>query len=475
LTSPTIAQYRLESRLGEGRFTETYHAFDLIRRRPVALKLLRADLLSSEKAYRDFLVQTQRAAELVHPRIAWVWESGEFEGRHLFTERYIGGESLATYIGRAGPLPWDRSLQVIEQIAQAIEFGEEHGWTHGNITPHNILLGADLGAVLSDYGLANAIRAALPDLTPSAYDAAYLPPEVLIGYPVTPRSDQYMLAAALVEMLTGKPMFSTGGQPEDQLVEAILALKTETAGRQPFPLEIIPPNVAQVIDRALSAEPSGRFDNALAFVQALERALKFGQSDAASRRQYEEQLRQWRETEAKAKQQAEEVNRLAALELARQEIHERARLEAEQAIQIQDELPITPAAERPPHSVPSRRRPSKSPSWRRGWPLAVGFILIAAALLGYWWNRQSSISGQSQPSPTSTQIELSSTPSIIPTSTQTIVPSSTPRPSSTATHRPSASPSKTTAPIRTPTPTPRPSSTQTHTASPAPVQPADRE
>lgn len=468
----TIAQYRIESRLGEGRFTETYHAFDLIRRRPVALKLLITGLLPSEKATRDFLAQTQRAADLVHPRIAWVWETGEAEGRLLFAERYISGETLAAHISRSGPLPWDRSLQVIEQIAQAIEFAEEHGWTHGSITPHNILLGADLGAVLSDYGLANAIRAALPDLTPSTYDAAYLPPEALIGYPVTPRSDQYMLAAALVEMLTGKPMFSTAGLPDDRIVEEILAIKTETASRQPFPLEIIPPNVGQVIERALSAEPSSRFDNALDFVQALERALKFGQTDAVSRLQYEEQLRRRRETEADAQQQAEEIDRLAALELARHEIHERARLEAEQAIQFQDELPVAPAPERTPHSAPARRRSPRQPALRRLWPLLAGVILIAAALAGYWWNRQSSISGQFQPSPTPTHLDISSTQPISAPPHATIVssPTSSPGATSTATLRPSPSPSKTVAPTHTRSATPMSTATPTQTVSPAPLQ-----
>ncbi len=470
MINTTIAQYRLESRLGEGRFTETYHAFDLVRRRPVALKLLITDLLPSEMSYRDFLAQTQRAADLVHPRIAWVWEAGEAEGRYLCAERYISGETLAAYIGRSGPLPWDRALQVIEQIAQAIEFAEEHGWTHGSITPHNILLGADLGAVLSDYGLTNAIRAALPELTPSLYNAAYLPPEVLIGYPVTPRSDQYMLASALVEMLTGKPMFSTDGLKDDHFMDEILALKTETAGRQPFPLEIIPPNVGLVIERALSAEPSSRFDNALDFVQALERAQKFGQTDAASRLQYEEQLRQWQKTEADAKQQTEEIERLAALELARHEIHERARLEAEQAIQIQDELPVTPAPEREPHSMPTRRRPPRRPVLRRLWPLLIGVILIAAALLGYWLNRQSSTSGQSQPSPTPTHLELSSTPPVSQTARETNEASATfsPTPPSTATIRPSPTPTNTGAPTHTLTSTARPTAPPPQTASPTP-------
>ncbi len=216
MVSSTFGQYRIDSRLGAGRFTETFRATDLVRRRPVALKLLIPGLLPTEKTYREFLDHIQRASELVHPRIAWVWETGSGSGQYYFAERFIAGETLSACLSNSGPLPWDRALQTLEQLAQAIEFAEEHSWNHGRITPQNILLGADQGAVLSDYGLSQAVRMILPVEPPRLNQAQYLPPEVIQGGPVTPRADLYMLGCTLVEMLTGKPAFEAPDVAEIQ-------------------------------------------------------------------------------------------------------------------------------------------------------------------------------------------------------------------------------------------------------------------
>ncbi|MCC6958126.1 MAG: serine/threonine protein kinase [Anaerolineales bacterium] len=467
MTTSTIAQYRFEDPLGGGDFTETYHAFDLIRRRPVALKLLRPGLFPPA-ALKGFLERAQRAAELVHPRIAWVWEAGEAQGRHYIVERFVGGESLAAHLERAGPLPWERALQTLEQISQGIEFAEERGWTHGRVTPHNILLSADQGAVLSDYGLVNALRELLPPTAADLYDAAYLPPEVLQGQPVTPRADQYTLACALIEMLSGTNPFSAPGRDE--------ILQKKSAALDP-PLHLplnLPMPASEVILRALSPDPAERFDNALAFASNLERAVRLGLSDAAARAQHEEQLRRWRETEEQARLEAEEAERLEALEQARREIQERARLEAEQVVSAAYEGAVLAALPEPPdgstldepqppaHPTSRRSQPLDRPAWQRLWPLYLLIALLLLALAGYWLKERGPLAGV-QPSATPTLVEISPTlPALLPP-TFTSLPTITPLP----THSPTIRPSATATATRTATASPTP--TQTLTASPSPT------
>ncbi|MCC7129556.1 MAG: protein kinase [Anaerolineae bacterium] len=466
-TAATIAQYRLEDLLGAGNFTETYQAFDMVRRRPVALKLLRPGLLPAA-ALRGFLERAQRAAELVHPRLAWVWEAAEAQGRYYIVERFVGGESFAAHLQRSGPLPWGRALQVLDQIAQGIEFAEERGWTHGRVTPHNILLSADQGAVLSDYGLTNALRELLPPTAADLYDAAYLPPEMLQGQLPTPRADPYSLACALVEMLSGENPFVAPSRDE------ILQKKT-AALEQPFlALQSLPFQAGEALARALAPDPAERFDNALDFASNLERAIRLGMSDAAAHQRHEEQLKRWREIEEQSRLEAEETARLEALEQARREIQERARLEAEQVVKAayedglpgasNDPQPLT-ISERAPANLTRAERPRRRrSSWPRLWLVYLLAALLVFALSGYWLNARGALFGVGQSSPTPTLVELA--PTAGAPATFTSAPTITPLPSDTPTVRPTATatPTRTATATRTPTQTPTSSPTPTATS-----------
>ena len=167
MTPPSIGRYRIEAELGSGRYCETFQAFDLVHRRSVALKLLHPELFSDPNAWRVFLSDIQEAADLIHPHIAWIWETDDQDGRCYLVERFIGGETLGSLITKSGPLPTDQAIKALEEIAQAIEFGQQHGWTHGGLTPHNILISPDLGAVLSDYGLMSAVHRRLTNRHPT--------------------------------------------------------------------------------------------------------------------------------------------------------------------------------------------------------------------------------------------------------------------------------------------------------------------
>jgi serine/threonine protein kinase len=432
----SFGRYRIETELGVGRFSETYHAYDLVRRRPTALKLLHPNLFSDERSWRGFLAEIQRAAELVHPHIAWIWETGEMEGRYFLAERFIGGETLAARLAHSGPLPVNQTLKVLEQIAQAIDFAEQRGWTHGRVTPGNILLSQDLGAVLGDYGLLNAVRLKLPNTPVSPEEAQYLPPEVLHGSPITPRTDLYALACTLVEALTGKSPFI--GESQDET----LAKKSSPFESPLISLEIIPLQASRVIERALNPEPASRHKYALDFVDELEGAVRLGLTEPAARLQHEEQLRRWRDIQEQGRIEAEEASRLAAVEQARREIQERAHREAEQII-VSQETPVIPEPVMSETRVSANRRKSVSSAIRLPLLALIGAVLLIALGLGGYWlsglgTKSGGLSTSSTPIMLQTSLPSPTDTHPAPTFTSTPQPTYTTRPTSTV--KPSASP-----------------------------------
>lgn len=457
-----FSQYRIESRLGESAFTETFHAIDIVRHRPVALKLLKPGLLPDQTAIRVFLAEAQLASELIHPRIAWVWETGQAEDRIFLTERYWEGESLAARLNHTGPISWEQALQILQQIRQALDFSQERGWVHGCISPSNILIGGDSGAALSNYGLLRGIRSAVKTPQITLREAEYLPPEILPDGIPDLIADAYALACTLVKMVTGKNLFAAESLPEIQ------SLKQTVFERPVLPFEITPPGVDQVIRRALSPNPAERFRSPGEFVDAMQHTFEQGMNDTEARARYAEQLRLWREREEKSRLDAEEAARLAALERARREIQERARLEAEEAISEMEAVQSQEQALTPSKSngAPNlRRKPSKRATRRQPWRILVGITLILA-LVGLWLFTQGPLGRQVQPSPTIPPAATTSLPVILPpTATDTLAPSPTPtltitvRPSATSTRRPTQTPSPTLSPVPTDTqapPTPSP-------------------
>jgi hypothetical protein len=474
-----LGQYRIQAELGNARFSETYHAYDMVRHRMIALKLLHPGLLDSEQAYWDFLDQVEQASELVHPHIAWIWEIGHIAGRFFMVERFVNGPSLANRLSQSGPLPWEQAQQAVDQIAQALEFATAKGWVHGRVTPHNILLGPDQSAVLSDYGLQRALGFSRVSsiLQISTYDAQYLSLEALRGQATGLAADAYALACSLLEMLAGKNPFAADSLAEIEQKHAAPLVEPL------FPPENGPWQISRVLEQALSPEPGERFKNASELVVALKHATSPGGVDRNELARREAQVEAWRLTEQQGRLQAEETARLAALEQARREIQEQAHREVQALEGLEAEAAVGETA--PPASARrARRRPER--------PGPLPFLAMAAivlvALTGYWINQRLSAGNLAQPTPTVTiaiqpavkgteadntapaSATLSNTPSHTFTATASLMPSATLTPSSTATKKPTITPSLT----LQPSPTPLPSSTFTPVKPEKPDNPGRR-
>jgi serine/threonine-protein kinase len=206
-------RYRIERELGSGGMATVYLAEDLKHHRQVAVKVLRPELAAALGAER-FLREIEITANLNHPHILPLLDSGEADTFLYYVMPYVEGESLRDRLVREKQLPIDDSLKIASEVADALGFAHEHNVIHRDIKPENILLEAK-HAVVADFGVARAIDAAgetkLTETGIAIGTPAYLSPEQASGEPeLDGRSDIYALGCVLYEMLAGQAPFSHG-------------------------------------------------------------------------------------------------------------------------------------------------------------------------------------------------------------------------------------------------------------------------
>jgi len=467
-----LGQYRLEEHLSSSRVAETYRAYDVVRKRVVFLHTIKASALSDETGMRRLRQQAQTAAELVHPRLAWVWEIGEDRGQYYVVERYVSGPTLAQRLAESGHLSWEEAIEATTQLAQGLDFAHSRGWVHRAVTPESIFLSSELGAVLSGLALSGLTEQSLAEQGSESerlQRAKYLAPEIWQGQPSSPASDQYALACILVEMLTDKPLFD-GASVEEIRTRHLSALKLPHTWPSGTPWQI-----ELALERALAQQPALRYASVSDFAAAPQQLAALTGGDEQERRRRAEMALQRRAAEEEARRAAEEAARLAALEQAKRELEEQVRQQVESLTQA-SQAPLT--AETLTEAPSATRRATKSAETERRAKRATRgmFWLFAAlfftALAWAMFNGLIPITGliAKTPTPTFTQASVAVTsvfasftasPTRSPTHTPTVSPtlSSTPTasPSRTSTLTPSHSPSPTVTPKpATLTPTSRP-------------------
>jgi serine/threonine-protein kinase len=244
-----------------------YEAEDLVLRRRVALKVLAPQLVEDTDARRRFQREIDLAVAIEHPNVVPVYAAG-FERPHFYIAmRLVRGPDLATIIRDQGPLPEDRALRLLGQIASALHACHERNMVHRDVKPANVLVwGAgeeDEHAMLTDFGIARALddSASLTGFA-AIGTPAYMAPEVILGNGARPASDQYSLAVLAYEMLSGELPFD-GGAAE---------LRDAHVSAEPRALRDSSPDVsettADVIARALAKRPEDRFSGVKEMVRA---------------------------------------------------------------------------------------------------------------------------------------------------------------------------------------------------------------
>jgi beta-lactam-binding protein with PASTA domain/tRNA A-37 threonylcarbamoyl transferase component Bud32 len=257
-------RYRILRKLGSGGMANVYLAEDEDLGRRVAIKILNDRYANDELFIERFRREAKSAAALSHPNIVSIYDRGEAEGTYYIAMEVIEGRSLKELILTRGPLPIGQAVGYTLEMLEALRFAHRHGIIHRDIKPHNILIGERLK--VTDFGIARAGASQMTEAGSIMGTAQYLSPEQARGAPVTASSDLYSVGIVLYEMLTGKVPF-TG----DSAIE--IAMKHLNEVPKP-PSKIrpeIPPDLDQVVLRALSKAPEDRYQTAEEFAEDLHR------------------------------------------------------------------------------------------------------------------------------------------------------------------------------------------------------------
>ncbi len=268
LKSALAGRYKIERKLGEGGMASVYLALDLKHDRNVALKILRPELAAVIGAER-FLTEIKTTANLQHPHILPLFDSGVADSFLYYVMPYIEGETLKDKLDREQQLSVEEAVRIARDVADALDYAHRKDIIHRDIKPANILL-HEGRPVVADFGIALAISAAgggrMTETGLSLGTPHYMSPEqASADRDLSARSDVYSLGCVLYEMLAGQPPH-TGPSAQSILVRIL----TE----DPRPItdvrRSVPPSLAATITKAIEKLPADRFETAKQFIDALE-------------------------------------------------------------------------------------------------------------------------------------------------------------------------------------------------------------
>jgi hypothetical protein len=277
-----IAGYRLEEQVGQGGMAVVFRARDERLGRLVALKIL-APALAADEAFRQRFVRESRAAAAVDdPHIVPVLDAGEASGVLFIAMRFVPGGDVRTVMHHEGPLGPARVAAIISQVASALDAAHRAGLVHRDVKPGNMLVDAQPGrpdhVYLSDFGLSKGALSTSVGLTGVGQflgTVDYISPEQIEGKPVDGRADEYALACATFEMLTGAPPFR-----RDEAMAVMYAQLSEPPPLLTSQRPDLPPAADQVFARALAKAPAQRYASCREFADALRAAFGLAPYDS---------------------------------------------------------------------------------------------------------------------------------------------------------------------------------------------------
>ncbi|MDM8526706.1 protein kinase [Anaerolineales bacterium HSG24] len=262
----TLKRYDIIEKIGQGGFATVYLAKDTQLNRLVALKVLKSTLFDNTERVKSFRREARTIAHLDHPHIVPIYDVVEVETELFLVMRLVDGAGLDVVIEKQGQIPWSEAVSIIQTVTQGLEYAHDKGVLHRDLKPSNILIDAERGPMLSDFGLAKLAGEYSMSVTSQGGVVGtphYIAPEVWEAQGTTRQSDIYALGCILYEMLTGKKLFNGKTPPEVMMAhfKTIQLPDSWPAG--------VPNGVSDVLQVALAMNPVERYSTATEMVEAL--------------------------------------------------------------------------------------------------------------------------------------------------------------------------------------------------------------
>ncbi len=261
-----IGKYRILGELGRGGMAVVYRARDEVLKRPVALKVLAEHLTHDRKFLSRFIAEARTAALLDHPNIVHIHEAGQIDGLTYIAMQVVEGRALSQYLEKqGGSMGQEETLQILGQVAEALDYAHSQGVIHRDVKPSNIMVTDDGRVMLMDFGIAKAAGATKLTATGATIGTAeYMSPEQAGGEDVDYRTDIYSLGIVAYEMVAGAVPFAadTSLAIAHKHIEETPSEPSGPDGHE------ISPGLSRAVLRALAKEPRRRFSSCQAFVDA---------------------------------------------------------------------------------------------------------------------------------------------------------------------------------------------------------------
>ena len=262
-------RYAVEREIGGGGMATVFLADDLKHHRKVAIKVLRPDLAAALGTQR-FLREIEIAAQLTHPNILPLHDSGEADGFLYYVMPLVEGDSLRDRLAREGRLPLGDAVRLLRDVVDALDYAHQHGVVHRDIKPDNVML-AGRHALVTDFGVAKAVGEAaggtqLTTVGVSIGTPPYMSPEQALADPAMDhRTDLYSAGVLAYEMLTGRPPFSGPTAQSVLMAHVSQAVPPLSTARQDAPSRLI-----GLVNRCLEKRPEDRWQSAKELLGELE-------------------------------------------------------------------------------------------------------------------------------------------------------------------------------------------------------------
>jgi serine/threonine-protein kinase len=269
LTGATLGDFQVERLLGRGGMGEVYLATQISLNRPVALKVLRPDLLTKPTYLSRFEAEATAVAKLNHPNIVHIYMLGAVGEVRFIAMEYVQGSNLRDYLRKKGAVDYPLALSIMRQAGLAVGAAGEIGLVHRDIKPENLLLTRKGQVKVTDFGLCRDLDPARVNLTQTGITMGtplYMSPEQAQGHDLDHRSDLYSLGVTFYHMLAGVPPFKA---------DSPLALALKHVKDTPASIAVhrpdVPPELDRLVLKLMAKSPADRYQSAAEMLRDLAR------------------------------------------------------------------------------------------------------------------------------------------------------------------------------------------------------------